>query len=158
MTVTMNMRWFSDATVQASVDPFDKQANAMTISEMAETYGVTMRTLRYYEEKGFLEPKRVGNRRLYSERDQHRMATIVKGKRMGLVLEDIRELVRLKEAEDEQERIRKMLELCKLHREDLQDRQKELQMQADETAEALQELEKMVSGLHSSIGSENRKP
>jgi DNA-binding transcriptional MerR regulator len=65
------------------------------IREMCEHFGVTPRTLRFYETKELLSPQRVGARRLYGHRDRIRMALILRGKRYGLSLETIRELLDL---------------------------------------------------------------
>ena len=67
----------------------------MKIREMSETFGVTARTLRFYESKELLFPIRVGQRRLYTKRDQVRMKLILQGKRFGFSLEEIRQLLNL---------------------------------------------------------------
>lgn len=67
----------------------------MTIREMCEAYDVTPRTLRFYEAKELLAPARVGQKRLYSKRDRARLTLILRGKRFGLSLEDIRQLLDL---------------------------------------------------------------
>ena len=70
-------------------------AETMTILEMSKASGVTARTLRFYEAKELLFPIRVGQRRLYTKRDQARMKLIVQGKRFGFSLEEIRQLLKL---------------------------------------------------------------
>ena len=67
----------------------------MKIREMSEAFDVTARTLRFYETKELLFPIRVGQRRLYTKRDQARMKLIVQGKRFGFSLEEIRQLLNL---------------------------------------------------------------
>ena len=67
----------------------------MTIREMSLAFDVTARTLRFYETKELLFPIRVGQRRLYTKRDQARMKLIVQGKRFGFSLEEIRQLLNL---------------------------------------------------------------
>ena len=65
----------------------------MTIRAMCDAFGVTPRTLRFYEQKELLAPMRAGQRRLYSRRDRARLTLILKGKRFGFALEDIRRLL-----------------------------------------------------------------
>lgn len=70
-------------------------SDVMTIREMCETYDVTPRTLRFYEAKELLTPIRVGTRRLFTRRDRARLALILRGKRFGFSLEDIRQTLDL---------------------------------------------------------------
>jgi DNA-binding transcriptional MerR regulator len=69
--------------------------DVMTIREMCETYDVTPRTLRFYEAKELLTPIRVGTRRLFTRRDRARLVLILRGKRFGFSLEDIRQTLDL---------------------------------------------------------------
>ncbi|MBL9073900.1 MerR family DNA-binding transcriptional regulator [Tabrizicola sp.] len=69
--------------------------DVMTIREMCEAYEVTPRTLRYYEAKELLTPIRIGTRRLFTRRDRARLALILRGKRFGFSLEDIRQTLDL---------------------------------------------------------------
>lgn len=67
----------------------------MTIRQMCDAYDVTPRTLRFYESKELLSPIRQGQRRLYTHRDRARLTLILRGKRFGFSLEDIRQLLDL---------------------------------------------------------------
>ena len=62
-----------------------------TIGELAEEFGVTSRALRLYEEEGLLDPQREGTRRIYNERNRVRLRLILRGKRLGWSLSEIRE-------------------------------------------------------------------
>lgn len=73
----------------------DVPTDVMTIREMCETYDVTPRTLRFYEAKELLTPIRVGTRRLFTRRDRARLVLILRGKRFGFSLEDIRQTLDL---------------------------------------------------------------
>ncbi len=66
-----------------------------TISELAREFGVTPRALRFYEDKDMLHPARDGMMRVYSNRDRARLKLILRGKRVGLPLADIREILDL---------------------------------------------------------------
>jgi DNA-binding transcriptional MerR regulator len=74
----------------------------MTIREMCDAFGVTPRTLRFYEAKELLFPLREGQKRLFTRRDRARLKLILKGKRFGFSLEDIRQLLELYELDDQQ--------------------------------------------------------
>jgi DNA-binding transcriptional MerR regulator len=65
----------------------------MTIGEMARAYGVTLRTLRFYEDRNLLRPRRLGNARYYGGVDRTRLAMILKGKQLGFTLTEIAELI-----------------------------------------------------------------
>lgn len=67
----------------------------MTIREMCDAFDVTPRTLRFYEAKELLAPERRGTKRLFTRRDRARLKLILKGKRFGFSLEDIRQLLDL---------------------------------------------------------------
>ena len=64
-----------------------------TISELASEFDVTTRTIRFYEEKGFLKPRRDGTRRIYSSSDRTKLRLILRGKRLGLSLDESAEIV-----------------------------------------------------------------
>jgi DNA-binding transcriptional MerR regulator len=66
-----------------------------TISELAQEFGITTRTIRYYEDQGLLRPGRDGLNRVFSNRDRARLKLAVRGKRLGFSLNEIRELFEL---------------------------------------------------------------
>ncbi|WP_206239674.1 MerR family transcriptional regulator [Novosphingobium terrae] len=69
------------------------------IQEVAEHLGVTHRTLRFYEDKGLIEPQRVGNTRIYAKRDVARMQLILRGKRLGFSIKEIKDFLDLYDAD-----------------------------------------------------------
>jgi DNA-binding transcriptional MerR regulator len=74
----------------------------MTIRQMCDAFDVTPRTLRFYESKELLAPRRDGQRRWYTRRDRARLKLILRGKRFGFTLEQIRQLLDLYNAGDGQ--------------------------------------------------------
>ncbi|UWQ16508.1 MerR family DNA-binding transcriptional regulator [Jannaschia sp. M317] len=74
----------------------------MTIREMCDAYDVTPRTLRFYEAKELLFPQRQGQKRLFTRRDRARLKLILRGKRFGFSLEEIRQLLDLYDLGDGQ--------------------------------------------------------
>jgi DNA-binding transcriptional MerR regulator len=71
-----------------------------TIRQLCEEFGCTPRALRFYEDKGLLAPRRDGLNRIYSHRERGRLQLILRGKRVGLSLADIREMLELYELDD----------------------------------------------------------
>ena len=69
-----------------------------TISELAREFDVTTRTIRHYEEQGLIAPERRGQHRIYSRRDRIRLLLTLRGKRIGLTLNEVRELFELYDA------------------------------------------------------------
>lgn len=70
-----------------------------TITELSEVFDTTPRTLRYYEELGLLAPERRGSRRLFTDRDRVRLRLILRGRRLGFSLGEIREMLDLYDAD-----------------------------------------------------------
>jgi DNA-binding transcriptional MerR regulator len=64
-----------------------------SISDLASEFDVTTRTIRFYEEKGFLKPAREGTRRIYSPSDRTKLRLVLRGKRLGLSLNESAEIV-----------------------------------------------------------------
>ena len=76
------------------------ERDIFTIRDLAKEYGVSARTLRFYEEKGLLDPTRRGEQRLYTRRDRARLAYVLAGKTVGFSLEDVREMLDLYDVGD----------------------------------------------------------
>lgn len=70
-----------------------------SISELAEEFSVTLRSIRFYEDQGLLKPQREGKNRIFSRQDRARLKLILRGKRLGFTLNDIQELFNLYDAE-----------------------------------------------------------
>jgi DNA-binding transcriptional MerR regulator len=70
-----------------------------TVTQMGTELGVTARTLRFYEDKGLITPKRAGTTRIYTQRDRARMILILRGKRLGFSLREIKEYLELYDAD-----------------------------------------------------------
>src|SRR5687768_18238305 len=84
-----------------------------SIGEMCEAFGVTARALRFYEDEALISPERRGTQRLYTDRDRARLAWILRGKRVGLSLAEIKELLDLYDIGDGRRTQRlKTVEIC----------------------------------------------
>ena len=71
----------------------EKRRKIYLIADLAREFGVSLRTLRFYEDRGLLSPERVKTKRHYSERDRERLILILKGKRLGFTLTEVRALL-----------------------------------------------------------------
>jgi DNA-binding transcriptional MerR regulator len=111
----------------------------MTIREMCETYNVTPRTLRFYEFKELLFPQRLGTRRMFTKRDRARLKLILRGKRFGFSLEDIRQLLNLYDIGDQQ--FTQLDQTCTVARARLAD----MIQQRAELGEAIADLETQLT-------------
>ncbi len=99
----------------------------MTIREMCEEYDVTARALRFYEAKELLAPQREGQKRLYGHGDRARLRLILRGKRFGFSLEEIRQLLNLYNSEGGKDRqLKEVIELGKLRLADMEAQRDEL--------------------------------
>lgn len=123
----------------------------MTIRQMCDAFDVTPRTLRFYEAKELLFPRRVGQKRLFTKRDRARLKLILRGKRFGFRLEEIRQLLDLYDKGDQQ-----LTQLTRSY-EIAQDRLVELERQRDELTAAIDDLqdqmrwgEKMIASIRQS--------
>lgn len=106
----------------------------MTIREMCDEFDVTPRTLRFYESKELLFPIRDGQKRLFTRRDRARLKLILRGKRFGFSLEDIRQLLDLYHVDDRQQtQIRQTYDVA-------QQRLGEMEKQRDMLNETIEEL------------------
>jgi DNA-binding transcriptional MerR regulator len=75
---------------------------AFTIGDLSREFGVTLRTLRFYEDRQLLNPERKGQNRLYSRRDRARLKLVLMGKKVGFSLTDIRDMLDLYDLKDGQ--------------------------------------------------------
>ena len=89
---------------------------ALSIAELAEAFGVTPRTLRFYEQKGILKPVRHGRSRLYSERDKIRLKLTLRGKRLGFTLNECINIINMYDSSPSAENLQ-LLHLCQKIRE-----------------------------------------
>lgn len=108
-----------------------------TVTELAEELGVTPRTIRFYETKGLIKPRRAGTTRVYTHRERARMLLILRGKRLGFSLADIREYLDLYDADPTQVKQLRLL-TGKIER-----RITELEQQREDLETALQELQEI---------------
>lgn len=120
----------------------------LTIREMCDTYDITPRTLRFYEAKELLFPIREGQKRLFTKRDRARLKLILRGKRFGFSLEEIRQLLNLYDMGDQQAtQIHRTYEIARLRLQDMEEQRDELNEAIDDLKEQLKWGEKVITSL-----------
>lgn len=143
----MNSPW--DAETEKMND------DLMTIREMCDAFEVTPRTLRFYEAKELLFPIRQGTKRLFTRRDRARLKLILRGKRFGFSLEEIRQLLDLYDIGDQQvTQLQKTYELAQQRLADMERQRVELDEAVDELRTQLAWGKKMLASLNSKSAAE----
>lgn len=118
-----------------------------SITELAEKIGATPRAIRFYETKGLVSPQRAGNTRVYTKREVGRMQLILRGKRLGFTLADIKEYLDLYDIDTTQaKQIRLLLDKVKQRTADLKQQQKDIEVALKELDEIKQQAEQALGG------------
>jgi DNA-binding transcriptional MerR regulator len=88
-------------TLENSPAGGEREAPLYSVSQLARQLGVTARTIRFYEDKSLINPQRAGTTRVYTHRDRARLMLILRGKRLGFSLREIKEFLDLYDADPE---------------------------------------------------------
>src|SRR5881394_300953 len=119
----------------------EQERSEYSISELAREFEVTPRAIRFYEDQGLISPRRAGTRRIYTPRDRTRLKLTLRGKRLGLTLSEIRELIDMYEpGRDERPQLERFLAVLESHRASLLQQRADLEAQLSE----IQTFEKRV--------------
>ena len=123
-------------------------ATAYSISDLAQEFNLTTRAIRFYEDEGLLQPGRSGRRRVYSARDRVRLKLILRGKRLGFSLSDVRDIIEMYDLDaGETGQLRYFLDQIKERREALEQQRSDI----DLTLKELDEIESQCQGRLASI-------
>lgn len=105
------------------------QQRLYTITQLTQEFGITTRTLRFYEAQGLITPQRRGRQRLYRPADRTRLKLILRGKRLGFALSEIREIIDMYgKAPGEAGQLRLLMDKIALRRAELLDKLKDIEM------------------------------
>ena len=117
-----------------------------SIAELADEFDVTPRAIRFYEDVGLLEPARAGRNRVYAQRDRTRLKLTLRGKRLGLTLAEVKELVDMYESpRDTQPQLKKFLVVLATHREQLEQQMVDLHATLDEVRAQEKEARRLLA-------------
>lgn len=118
-----------------------------TISQLAQEFGITPRTIRFYEDEALIAPEREGRQRVYSARDRARLTLAVRGRRVGLSLAQIRGLIDMYESpQDTQRQLEQYLAVLGEHRAMLQRRREDIDLTLAELAEQERHCRALLAG------------
>jgi DNA-binding transcriptional MerR regulator len=116
-----------------------------SISELAREFDVTPRAIRFYEAEGLLAPRRIGQRRVYTPRDRTRLKLTLRGKRLGLTLAEIRELIDMYEpGRDERAQLERFRDVLEAHRRQLLQQRADIEAQLAEIAAFEKRVQKQL--------------
>lgn len=122
-----------------------------TIAELAREFDITTRTIRFYEDKQLLKPARRGQQRVYSRADRTRLKLVLRGKRLGWPLDDIREMIHMYDAPGgEEKQLRVMIDKINTSRETLLRQQEDIALALSEFDDIQLRCEMQLSSLQAS--------
>lgn len=122
-----------------------------TISDLSKEFEVTPRALRLYEESGLLGPKREGNKRIYVERDRVRLRLLLRGKRLGCTLSEIKDIFDMYESKSgEKGQILLLLEKMDDRRQKLLEQKQDVEMALEEIERVYQKVKKSLDEINAS--------
>jgi DNA-binding transcriptional MerR regulator len=118
-----------------------------TITELSAEFDITPRAIRFYEDVGLLEPARDGRNRVYTQRDRTRLKLTLRGKRLGLSLQEIKQLVDMYESPDDtHQQLQAFLAILRQHRSQLEQQLEDLQVTLAEIAQHEDRCLRMLDG------------
>lgn len=134
------------AVTQMSLPPAASSAPTFTIGQLAAEFDLTTRAIRFYEDCGLLAPQRHGRSRVYSLRDRTRLKLTLRGKRLGLTLAEVKELVDMYESpRDTQAQLTKFLVVLAEHRALLEAQMADLNLTLDEVRAQEKEARRLLA-------------
>ena len=126
--------------------PAAQPVPTFSIGELAREFGLTTRAIRFYEDCGLLAPQRSGRQRVYSARDRTRLKLTLRGKRLGLTLAEVKELVDMYESpRDTQPQLKKFLAVLAAHRAQLEQQLADLHANLDEVRAHEKEARRLLA-------------
>ncbi|HEX6735365.1 MAG TPA: MerR family DNA-binding transcriptional regulator [Azonexus sp.] len=124
----------------------NQQATIFAISDLAREFGITPRTIRFWEDQGILAPQREGSKRVFTRRDRARLKMALRGKRLGLSLAEIKDLIGMyNSTEDETPQLFECLRVMAKRREALQQQREDIEAMLAEIAQFEQQCRQEVA-------------
>src|SRR3982750_3710987 len=134
------------APAAAAKAPAAPPAPTFTIGELAREFDLTTRAIRFYEDCGLLSPQRSGRNRVYTARDRTRLKLTLRGKRLGLTLSEVKQLVDMYESpRDTQPQLKKFLVVLAKHREQLEQQLADLHANLEEVRAQEKEARRLLA-------------
>jgi len=128
-------------------------AKSFTITELAAEFDVTPRAIRFYEDVGLLEPTRVGRNRVYSQRERTRLKLTLRGKRLGLSLQEIKQLVEMYDSpSDTRPQLEAFLAVLRSHRQQIELQLEDIRVTLEEIAQHEARCERLLEASGGAAG------
>ena len=127
-------------------DPQRSAAAAIyTITELAQEFDITPRAIRFYEDLGLLTPARAGRNRVYTQRDRTRLKLTLRGKRLGLSLQEIKQLVDMYDSpSDTRQQLGAFMAVLQQHRQQLEQQREDIEITLAEIAQHEARCERLL--------------
>ena len=138
----------SQAASQSDPAEEAKDHATYSISDLARHFDLTPRTIRFYEAEGLLSPIRENQRRIYRERDLVRLKLILRGKRLGFTLAEIKKTMELYDSSpDERDQLKFVLETIESHKSELKQKQRDIRNTLDEMDSVAKQVREKLASL-----------
>jgi DNA-binding transcriptional MerR regulator len=132
----------------ADPSPADRgEPRRFTITELALEFDITPRAIRFYEDVGLLAPERAGRNRVYTHRDRTRLKLTLRGKRLGLSLQEIKRLVEMYDSpSDSRQQLTAFLGVLEDHRRQLERQREDIELTLGEIAQHEERCRRLLAG------------
>jgi len=121
-------------------------APTFAISDLAREFGITPRTIRFWEDQGILAPQREGSKRIFTRRDRARLKMALRGKRLGLSLAEIKDLIGMYEgAQDESSQLQQCLRVIAKRRQSLEQQREDIETMLTEISQFEEQCRNILS-------------
>jgi DNA-binding transcriptional MerR regulator len=132
---------------QTAANPPSAERDEYSIGDLAREFDITPRAIRFYEDQGLLAPRRDGQRRIYTLRDRTRLKLTLRGKRLGLTLSEIRELIDMYEpGRDQRPQLARFLDVLSQHRSTLEQQRADIEAQLSEIGAFEKRVRRQLGG------------
>jgi len=133
-------------TAPARSSPPARDTKTFTITELAQEFDITPRAIRFYEDVGLLTPARAGRNRVYAQRDRTRLKLTLRGKRLGLSLQEVKQLVDMYDSKaDTSQQLKAFLQVLREHRSQLERQLDDIEVTLGEISQHEERCKRMLA-------------
>ena len=126
--------------------PPSRETKTFTITELAQEFDITPRAIRFYEDVGLLTPARAGRNRVYTQRERTRLKLTLRGKRLGLSLQEVKQLVDMYDSKaDTSQQLKAFLQVLREHRSQLERRLDDIEVTLVEIAQHEERCKRLLA-------------
>ncbi len=145
-------------TVAARSSPASSEPKTFTITELAQEFDITPRAIRFYEDVGLLTPARAGRNRVYTQRDRTRLKLTLRGKRLGLSLQEVKQLVDMYDSKaDTSQQLKAFLQVLREHRSQLERQLDDIEVTLVEISQHEERCKRLLAEANQQAGAAPRR-